>query len=340
LPGFNELLRMKKNTLLLAGLFLLLGAAAVYVWRNQLQDKKSLPPDRDFAVKDAADIQRVFLADRKGQTALIERSEKGWLYNGKHPARQDAVASLLETLTRLTIHYVPPKAAEKAMVESIAANGIKVEVYNKDKKKIKCFYVGGVTNDETGTYAIMENAEQPYVITMRGFIGSVRSRLIFTDEQWRDRTIFAEKPETIQSITLEYPQARSESFRLEKKGAAEYDVTPYFSTTTASKNTRRKGAAEAYVLNFESLVAEGFENANPLRDSVRSLTPFAILTVFNIHGEAKVARFWPAGDEGIGQPIERYFTDINGQDFMLTQQHVFGKVFRGYNHFFAPETPR
>ena len=331
---------MKKNTILLAALFLLLGASAVFVWRTKLSDQKTLPPDRDFAVKEASEIHRVFLANRKGQTALIERSEKGWLYNGKHPAREDAVASLLETLTRLTIHYVPPKSAEKTMVESIATNGIKVEVYNKDKKKIKCFYVGGVTNDETGTYAMMENAEQPYVITMRGFIGSVRSRLIFTDDQWRDRTIFSEKPEKIQSVTLEYPQARSESFRLEKKGEAEYDVTPYFSTTPISKKARRKGAAEAYLLNFESLVAEGFENANPLRDSVRSLTPFAILTVFNIHGEAKVTRFWPVGEEASGQTVERYFTDVNGQDFMLTQQYVFGKVFRGYNHFFAPETPR
>ncbi|MCB9291126.1 MAG: hypothetical protein H6560_27725 [Lewinellaceae bacterium] len=53
------------------------------------------------------------------------------------------------------------------MVESLATEGMKVELYDKDGGLLKAYYVGGSTSDERGTYMIMEGAEQPYVPTFR-----------------------------------------------------------------------------------------------------------------------------------------------------------------------------
>ncbi|MCB0532730.1 MAG: DUF4340 domain-containing protein [Lewinellaceae bacterium] len=336
-----------KRTGLLVALFLLLGVAAFYVLRQKnTQSGSHVSWDMDFAVKNTEDITRIFLADRGGQRVTLERKDGFWLYNGKYVARPTAVQTLLETIQNINVLYIPPKAAESSMVTSLATEGITVEVYGKNNERLKRYYVGGVTNDERGTYVIMEGAEQPYVAHVPGFIGQLRARFILKEDDWRDRTVFSEKPEEIQFISVEYPQQKSESFQLEKMDKATYSVKPLFSTTPVSPTPQRKGVAEAYLLQFEKLGAEGFETTNPLRDSVRALVPFAIVKLQRTDSTMKEVRFWPVAIEenyATGQHyINRYFTDLNNGDaFLLTQERVFGKIFRGYNFFFGrKEKPR
>ncbi|MBP6828041.1 MAG: hypothetical protein KA165_15870 [Saprospiraceae bacterium] len=327
-----------KRTLLLAALFLLLGGGAWYVLHKKSTNSGSANSwDMDFAVQNTGDIYKIFIADRNGRTATLERKEGYWLYNGKSRARPTAVGSLLETISKVNVWYIPPNAAEKSMIKSLATEGIKVEIYDKAGNKMKAYYVGGVTNDEHGTFMMMENADQPYVTHIPSFVGQIRVRYLLGDDDWMDRTVFSEKPEEIQSVTVEYPQMKSESFRLEKIKEAEYAVKPFYSTTPVSKQAQRKGVPEAYLLQFEKLGAEGYETTNPLRDSVVALVPFAVVTLQKTSGEQKQVRFWPvevlATREGL-QYVESYFTEVNKNTFMLTQDRVFGPIFRGYGYFF------
>jgi len=326
-----------KRTLLLAVLFVALGLAAWYAWHQKNSQTGTISAwDMDFAIKDAAEIGKIFIADRTGRTATLERKNGQWIYNGQYPARPSAVQVLTETMTKLAVKSLPVTAAVEPMVKSIATQGIKVEVYDLSGKRIKCYYVGGVTNDEHGTYMMMEGSEHPYVTHIPSFVGSLRVRYLLGDENWRDRTLFSEKPETIQSIAVEYPKQKNESFRLEKVKEGEYAVTPYFSTTTRKSGEPQKGLPEAYILAFESLMAEGFENTNLARDSMTALVPFAIVTVKKIDGTEKKVQFWPTEIQYTNAGkifVERYFA-LWDNDFYSVQDHVFGKIFRGYSFFF------
>lgn len=330
-----------KKTWLLAALFALLGAGTWYVLtqkKNQTSSRNAT--DMDFAVKDASQIHKVFLADRTGRTATIVRQPDGsWLYNDKWKARPTAAQNLIETLTRINVNYVPPKAAEEVMVKSLATDAVTVEVWNKDGERIKRYYVGGVTNDERGTFAIMEGAEQPYVVHMPGFVGQLRVRYLLGDDDWRDRNVFEEKPEEIQSVTVDYPGQKFQSFRLEKTGEAQFAVRPLHPDVPASPNPMRKGVAEGYVLQFEKLGAEAFETKNPKRDSVTATTPFAIVSLKKTDGTEKSVRFFPWEVEIIretGEPyVHRFWADASWGDFYLTQDRVFEGVFRGYSYFFG-----
>ncbi len=331
-----------KRTWLLIALFLLLGSGVFYTirYKNKQAGGSRVSWDMDFAVPDTASITRIFLADRSGQRTTLTRKDGYWLYNDKYKARQSAVQTLLETMHNVNVRYLPTKAAEPAMVKSLAAEGVKVEIYGKDNTLIKSYYVGGVTSDETGTYMIMEGAEQPYVVHIPAFIGQLRVRYMLGDDNWRDRTVFSEKAEDIQFVSVEYPQQKSASFKIEKTGDAAYEVKPFYSTTPASKSPQRKGVAEAYLLQFERLVAEAYETNNPARDSVVSLVPFAVVTLTKTDSTTKRVRFWPVSvEENVHDGsafIIRYFTDLNdGEAFLLTQHHVFGKLFRDYPMFFS-----
>lgn len=330
-----------QRTGILAALFLLIGGAAYFFWQqSKHQDAGSrLSPDMAFAVPDANAIYRIFIADRRGRTADLKRNGDHWLYNGRYKARSSAVEILLQTVCCLNVLYVPPKAAEQNAVKSLAADGIKVELYDRQNRLLKCYYVGGVTADERGTFMIMDGAEQPYVMYLPGFIGQLRVRYLLGDENWRDRMIFTEKPDRIQSISVEYPQHRSASFRIDKVGKAEYLVRPFFSTTPPSKMPQRKGAAEAYLLRYEFLGAEGFAYEELNRDSITALVPFAIVNLVRTDSSAIKARFWPINVKDDNYSGERfiihYLTEVNdGQDYYITQHHVFGPIFREYASFF------
>ena len=335
------------KTLLLVLLFLLMGGAAWYVLSNKKkQTGTHVSWDMDFAVKNTQNIGKIFFADRSGNTTTLERKNDIWVYNGKYPASPSMIETIIETVSKLQVLNIPPNGAIPTMVKEIAAEGIKVEIYDLKGKAMKTYYVGGVTVDERGTILIMDGSEQPYVAHIPGFVGQFRLRFLFGDDNWRDKAIFREKPESIQSVYVEYPQRKNESFKLEKTGEATYDIQPFFNTTTKMKGDRRKGVAEAYVVQFERLLAEAFETENPLRDSVNALVPFAIVTIKKVDGAEKMVRFWPVAVETNPQTgqayVTRYFTDVDKQDFMLTQDRVFGGLFRGYSFFYEglPERDR
>ncbi len=334
-----------KKTLLLAVLFLVLGGGAWYALRTKATQTTTFQsPDMEFAVKNTGDIGKIFIADRSNRTATLELKDGVWMYNGTWKARPTAVQTLLQTIEKVTVLSTSTQAAQEHMVKTLASEGIKVEIYDKKGAKMKCYYIGGVTNDEKGTYMILENSEQPYVVHVPSFIGQLRVRYFLGDDSWRDRTVFGEKPEQIRSITVEYPQRKNESFRMEKVKEGEYQVLPYFSTTPPNPNPRRKGFAEGYLLQFEQLTAEAFENQFQMRDSISALVSFAVMTLKRDNGETRQVRYWPVEIKQMPETkalfVERYFAETDQKDFMLVQHQVFGGVFKPYNFFFEGAKPR
>ncbi len=334
-----------KKTLLLLLAFGMLGAFVL--WYFTVQSNISLGTDRHFKVENPEDVYKIFIADRQGETVLLERKPGYWLYNGKYKARPNAIANLLDAITRVDIKYKPPQAAVKNMITDLAANGLKVEIYNKNGKRLKAYYIGGSTSDERGTHMIMEGAQQPYVAYLPGWEGNLRFRYNLRGDDWRDKTIFAYQQSDIQSVTVEYPKQRNQSFRIERKGD-DFEVKPFYATTPVINRPLDLSKVEAYLEGFKSLGAEAFENRNPRRDSVQRLIPFSIISVTDKNGNTTVARLFPiipAHNSAIAplpgaNVVERYFLDWNREDFMLIQHQVFSKVLREYEFFFTTGKPK
>lgn len=331
------------RTNILIIIFLLLGALTVLYITSKPDDRSTvLGADRDFAVE-ADRIYKIFIADRQGNQTTLEREGEHWIYNGQWRARPNAVENLLDAVSRVQMKYKPPRAAVPNMIKNLSSDGIKVELYDRRGEKIKTYYVGGSTPDERGTYMIMEDADEPYVVHIPSWEGNLRFRYNLQGDDWRDKSVFAEDIEEIQSVTIEYPQQKSESFQLNRAGTG-FEVKPYQNLTPESKSPYRKGSAETFLYGFESLVAEAFENDNPKRDSIRQLQPFSIITVTRKDGSEKTVRFFPIFEKfaSDGQVVsagraERYFADVSNGDFMLVQNRVFKVIFWGYGMFFTGE---
>jgi len=164
---------MKKTVVLLI-LFLAIGGFTFYLTSKKDTKTTLLTEARNFAVEDINQVHKIFIADRNGKNITLERKKGYWQLNGKHRANPNAVGTLLNTIQKLKIKYTPPRTAIKNIINDIATNNIKVEIYNQNGEKLKSYYVGGVTNDELGTHMIKEDAEEPFVTYVPGFEGSLR----------------------------------------------------------------------------------------------------------------------------------------------------------------------
>jgi hypothetical protein len=334
---------MKRIGWLLGG-FLILGALAVYAFLHPTDSAtERLNKERTFFVKNTDQIAKVFLAFRDGETVTLQREGAIWRYNKKYVARPNAIDNLLDAIRRIEIKFKPSKAALPQMVSNLATDGIKVELYDQKSNLLRAYYVGGGTQDERGTYVINEGYNQPYVAHLPGWEGNLRFRYSLKGEDWRDNSIFQENPEQIQSVSIEYPKQKNKSFRLEKT-AEGYAVMPFYSITPQIKKPTAPGKVEAFLIGFEHIQAEGFENGNPGRDSVNQLVPFSIITTTNQQGSKKWVKLYPIVNQGAedpktgkllgGQSVERYLAEINTGDFMLVQDRVFRKLLWGYDFFF------
>ncbi len=331
-----------KKTLILLILFLAIGGATFFLTKKEDTKTTILTEERNFAVADIESVYKIFIADRNGKNITLERKKNYWQLNKKYKANSNSVSNLLNTIQRIKIKYTPPKTALKNIINSIATNNIKIEIYNKSGEKLKGYYIGGVTNDELGTYMIKEEAESPFVTYVPGFEGSLRVRYMTEEIDWRDKAIFRERLSNIQSVSIEYPKQKNKSFILEKTNEA-FTLAPFYPNSPKAKKGISKGIAEKYLVGYEKLIAESFMNTFEKKDSIRQLLPFGIIRFKTIEAAEKVVTLYPIikrattgqmilDDEG-RQIVEKYHADVNGEDFMLIQQLVFGKILWGYDNF-------
>lgn len=336
---------MKKLGIPLLLFFILGGATAWYLSDSGNKSSTYDISDRQFAVE-AEDVHRIFLADRRGETVILERDgEDQWIYNKEYRARPDAMRNLLDAIERIELKYIPSQAAAENAVSAFVSHGIKVELYNKQKEKLKVYYVGGMTNDELGTYMMMEGSDNPYVMHIPTWQGGLRAKYFMYGDDWRDKTIFANEVEEIQTVSVEYPNKKNKSFKIERAGN-DFEVSPIFANTTKKSNEVIQGKVEAYLINYKSVIAEAYQNRHPDRDSISSLIPFCKINLKTNKGKETNVVFHPiftldgdgqpfADSEVVtGTPVERYHTIVNDQDFMLVQQRVFGELFWAYDSFF------
>ncbi len=334
-----------KKTKLLIGLLVVLGIAVVLFLATRGSEKSTITnTDKDFAVKNTDDIEQVFIADRNGKTITLAREKKGWIIaETQQKARSGAMQTLLETIKKMSVRYVPTQASVPNIVNELATIGLKVEIFGKENKKIRSFYIGGVTPDERGTYMIMEGSNNPYVMHLPSWEGGLRGRFFLDRNDWRDRTLFQEDVENIKNVTITYNTSKDKSFSVTHQGKR-FEVVPADPQMPKNPTEAKKGYAEAYLTNFKSLIAEAFEEPSAMRDSIVQKSTFCVIEMTKQDGSVQKLSLHPIPSLDIygdlvrneqGLPvIERYFAVDEKKDCYLIQHGVFEKILWSYQSFF------
>jgi hypothetical protein len=338
---------MKKNKKLFI-LFIVLASAAAWFVINK--NKGTIKPTlRDFAVQDTSSINKIFLADKNGNTITLERkATSGWIVNGKFNARPDAIKVLLTTIKKIDVKEPVSKNAQDNVIKRLSAKAIRCEIY-QNNELTKAYYVGTETADQTGTYMILIDPEtmapsaKAFVTYIPGFEGYLTTRY-FTDERnWRDRTVFSYVPSEIKSVKMESPEHPEQSYEVSAQGGNSFQVKMLANNKPLDNIDTL--AVKQYLSYFKQLNFESFEvevNTNQI-DSILKSTPINILTVTDASGKANKVSFYTRpnlkkvldeNEKPLPFDPERMDAQMNdGKDFVMLQYFVFGKVLPPVEYF-------
>ena len=344
--------------LLLAAVFIGLGAVSIWTIYNpsKIEDTFAGNLHTQFALENVDQVQRIFMVDRQGRQALVERvKDLHWTYTNKETGKKfranpSAVNMLLKTIQKIRTREPINKAAIDNAVKSLASKSTKVEIYDKDKNQLRVYYIGATTGGGTGNFAIMEGSDQPYVAYIPNFQGTIDNRFITSEADWRDKAIFRVDMDEFEFAQVEYqdPIQYAESFKISKTNNGLFNVEPLSEDVTKyDMSFVNQDNASTYVEDFNMVGAEKILYNKEVRDSIITTTPFAVVTYkTTAHNEPQVFRMYslynPNADRGDGnvghrQKIQRYFVDIDEDNFFLAQHLVIRKVLWGYNFFFQKE---
>lgn len=344
-----------QKTLILLVLFLLLGGATYwFVQENEpVEDTFSNNPHTQFALENTDQIQRVFLADRIGNQALVEKNEKGqWIYTNKvtgktYRANPGVVWTLLQTLKEVRVRQAVSRAAEENAVKSLAARGIKVEVYDKDKNKLRVFYIGAMTDGAMGNFINMEGSDDVYVAYIPKKPGTIDTRFATKEVDWRDKAVFRNNVSALEMVKVEYhdPIQHPYSFQINRLGEEEFEVLALDEKSNKyPQSAVNQSNVGVYLEEYDVKAAERILYDKVVRDSIIETPVFATISYkASYHNEPQSFRVYslynPTADRGDGlvghrQKIQRYFVDIDKDNFFLAQHLVFRDLLWNYEYFF------
>lgn len=334
---------MKKQNRILFLLLIILSVAAlvIYLRQSAFTIKKEL---RDFAIDDSSTVTKIFLADKTGKQVTLDKISPGdWLVNGKSKVRNDAVNMLLYTMLKLEVKNPVARAATDHVLKNMAANATKVEIY-QNNSLTKTYYVGGATQDQLGTFMLLDNSTTPFVMFLPGLNGYLTTRY-FTDEaQWKSRIVFKYKPDELKVVSIEYPDSASKSFTLTNLGKRNCTITsPVIKTTDVLIDS---SASYYYLSSFSNIQYEiaVTEMTKQKRDSILASKPICILTTTDVSGHQKMLKFYgmsinehslTAEDENgpLKFDLDRMYALIDGKDLVIVQHFVFDRILWNYISF-------
>ena len=345
---------MKKNTLTII-ITIVLAVIVAYLFYTSKEGtiRQEL---KDFAIEDTSAITKIFLADMSNHQVTLEKIEPGhWIVNGKYKARKDLIEILLKTMKNLEVKSPVAKAARENVIKRIATGAVKVEVYqNNNDEPNKVYYVGGATQSQMGTYMLLENSSNPFIMNIPYFSGYLTTRYNTDEYEWRDKTVFNYQFKDIAGVKLEYTHNPEYSFSIMNTGNWTYTLRSLQNDELIANYDTNN--LNIYLTFFRNIQFEGFvrNKDTAFRDSIVSYPPFCTLTVTDMSGNTtKVKAFLkpvPKGTTDLNDnPIEydvdrmyalidtrhvgRNYRSVDENQLVTIQYFVFDKLFLVINDF-------
>lgn len=337
---------MKKNSIITLIILFVLVVAAILVYRKKGSSSTIDKEASNFGLKDTASVDKIFLANKNGQSVLLEKKTDGWYVDRKYHVRPDAIELLLYTLRMVEVKSPVSKTSRNNVIKIMAGKSTKIEVYSKESK-IKQYYIGHATQDHTGTFMLLTNLEtdenytEPFITHIPGFEGFLSTRYNTDKLDWRDRLIINYRPPQIKQIKMELFEIPDSSFVIDLFSMQRFGLKSLKNNKQLPFDEEKIKQFIAYFQNVNCEVV--LDKKDRLADSLQTAVPFAALTVIDRNNKANVTLFYhkfAITSKNVEYGIEykydpdRLFVKYNdGADYGVAQFFVFGKMLQTYSYF-------
>ncbi len=324
---------MKKNRSLIFLFLSVLLLTSIYLILQKKRDQTKIDFQVDFRIKDVTRIASIHMMDKSGAEIQLTKRPDFWILNDSFRVQKEQIDLLLNTLERMKVKYVPPRAAVPAILKDLAVNGYKVELFGSKNENFKTFYIGGVTSDERGTYGIVANDDYPYVLHIPSWEGSLRPRFVKPLNDWRDRYFIRTDTKQLKNVSIKYPLQQAQSFKLTKKGNKWVIERSHYPETDSNQQANHN-LISAYLLELERVGCEAYLQNPALKAKLENQTPYAIISIQETSKQTFVEIYSILQADGSVDP-ERMHAIINKQELILAQTRILSKILRPYQYFSA-----
>ena len=333
---------MKKTLLLLVLLLLLIGAYFLVI--NQ-GDKTNNPTfsDRELAVDDIEDVDKIFIRHRNQDGFFIKRKDDRWYKDDTLLVSKPIMSNMTGVLANMAIKYIPQGPEAEQIKKGLNQYGIEVKLFDKQNKMLRDYWVGGNTNKEDGTAFLVNGADQPYMMELPYSTGTLRTFFQIKDANIRDKQVMSLDTDEITEISVDYPKNTESAFVVSREEDT-YSVAPFYKTGTSESRKLNSKAIENFLLEFETLASETFENDNARRQNIESTVPFMTCKIKMRNGENKSLTFYPLSkfiDQELDpnsrrtlEMVDRFFMSTGDGDFFVVQHRLYKNIMVTYNFFY------
>ena len=346
---------MKKNRYFILTVIVLAGIALILFLTNSRTTFHRAYSD--FAIDDTSNVTRIFMADKNNNSLKLEKKGPGnWIVNDKYPGQKANVDMLLNTMLQLQVKQTVPRTAHNTVIRELAATAVKVEIYQwvyrinfwgirmfPHEKLTKVYYVGGATQNNRGSYMLMEHSSEPFVTYMPLLRGFVSPRFTPIEKYWRDYSIFKKGILEIASVKMEFPA--NPEFSYEVKMSPAHKLT--FVSLPDQAEIRQFDTLKVmnFLAAFRNVSFEALLNDldKQTKDSILASPPYIIITVTDTNHIVKSIKTYhkkgqPDAEDYNRQPtpydLDRLYALVNdGKDFTLIQYFVFDRILKTKTFF-------
>ncbi len=350
---------MKKNRYYILAVIVLATIAIVLILTNSKTTFKRAVSD--FAVEDTSTVTKIFMSDKNNNTLTLERKDaSNWIVDHQYPAQKFNIQMILSTVMQLEVKSPVAKAARNNIIRDMATNSVKVEIYqlkyridlfNKfrlfpHEKLTKVYFVGSATQDNQGTFMVMDNSSVPYIVFLPGLRGFVSTRFTPIEKYWRDYTLFHKSIPEIVSIKMEFPRDPASSFQVINNRMKNIEMISLNDGMHVRYDTLKlmNFLASFRNLNYEALLNDMDKKR---KDSIISSVPYCIISLIDTNNKVTMIRSFRKAaalqeTDDMGNPVpydlDRLYVLLNdGKDFTLAQYFVLDKVLRPKSFFLKTE---
>lgn len=325
---------MNQKTLLFLSLILLaLAGLSWYFIKQGNKDYSALTRDRDFAVKNTEDIAVIILNNRIGDSVHLQKKDGIWLLNGRYKAYPNALQNLMDAISSIRMQSIPSSGYYKNIMDGFKGMGIQVSLFDEGHELMKSYWVGGATQQEYGTYFLMDGYKQPYIMEIPHFVGNIRERYDLSSKDWRDRSLFDIPSQYIEEVEVTYNYHSQNSFIIRKVENKLWLMDAGDHSTLPVNN---QNLLKNYLELFTGIGVEGIQNDHPSRTEVEQMKPYCTIRVrTNQNDEIIECKFYPLmqdstgnskviseSEMGAAQDFFRLHVVRSDGDFLLVQYPV------------------
>lgn len=200
---------MKKHTVMLLGLFLLLAIIAYAVLQRPGETSVTVGDKELLIDADSAAINKYIINSQYGEIVLEKEGTKWYLTKPiRYPADERKIATVISASTNMELKNVVSTNPKKQSVYQVDSNGTQVRIFENGNQSID-MYVGKAASTPLETFVRRSGSDK--VLLVKGALSYVMKAPL---KDWRDKTILQIPQNELTRIEYQYS---NETFVLEKR---------------------------------------------------------------------------------------------------------------------------